>query len=149
MWKAIGRGTDSELDRHDRVYRVWMARERRARRFYAFLAQETRGAILGSGAVWLMPAQPRPGRRSPPTTPYILSMFTEPGQRGRGVASAIVRALVDWAQRHGYPRVVLHASRMGRGVYARLGFESSNEMRLDLSGPAAARAGSGRPRARR
>ncbi len=133
MWKAIGRGTGSELDRHDRVYRAWMARLRRTGRFLAFLAEDPDGTVLGSGAVWLMPAQPRPGHLARETTPYILSMFTEPKARGRGVASALVERMISWARAERYPRVVLHASRMGRGVYERLGFERSNEMRLELT----------------
>ncbi len=132
MWEAIGRGTPSELDAHDRRYRSWVRREVRAGRFAAYVAVEPDGTPLGSGGVWLMPAQPRPARRPAERLPYVLSMYTEPRARGRGVASAIVSALVRWSKARRFPRVTLHASAMGRGVYVRLGFEATNEMRLDL-----------------
>jgi len=64
--------------------------------------------------------------------PYILSMFTEPRARRRGVASQIVRAMIEWSSRRGYRRIFLHASEEGRSVYAGLGFAPGNEMRLDL-----------------
>jgi GNAT superfamily N-acetyltransferase len=49
------------------------------------------------------------------------------------VASAIVRAALAWAAEQGHHVMRLHASRMGRGVYERFGFERSWEMRLDWS----------------
>ncbi len=146
MWEAIGRGTRRELDVHDRAYRRWVRAEWAAGRFTAVVATEPGGRPLGSGAVWLTPSQPRPGRLATQQTPYILSMFTEDDARGRGVASGIVRALVLWCRDRGYPRVTLHASKMGRDVYARLGFRPTNEMRLDLRRP---RRGGGRPGGRR
>lgn len=134
MWEAIGRGTPRQLAVHDRAYRRWVRAEWAEGRFAAFLVRDSDGAVLGSGGLWLMPAQPRPGPRIQRVTPYILSMYTDPAARGLGVASRIVRALLGWARARGYPRVTLHASKMGRGVYARLGFRSTNEMRYTLRG---------------
>jgi len=132
MWEAIGGRTPRELDRADPIYRRWMRRERRAGRFVAFLAEDASGRVIGSGAVWLQPAQPRPGKLARESMPYILSMFTEPEARGRGVASSLVRAMIAYATRRGYRRIFLHASAQGRPVYAALGFVPGNEMRLEL-----------------
>ncbi len=70
----------------------------------------------------MQPTQPHPERRKR-KQPYLMSMFTEPSVRGKGVASEIVRAAVEWSRANGYTYVMLHASEMGRGVYERLGFE--------------------------
>ncbi len=136
MWRAIGRRNRAELDAHDRRYRRWFATERAADRLRAFVAVDAGdGRVLGSGALWLTPSQPRPGPRSRDAAPYLLSMFTEPSARGRGVASHLVRAMVAWSRVHGFLRITLHASKMGRSVYERLGFVSTNEMRLELRAP--------------
>lgn len=132
MWEEIGGSTRGELDRADRAYRRWVRREMEAHRFFGFLLVRSDRSVVGSGAVWVQPAQPRPGRLDRLEMPYILSMYTEPSERGRGVASALVRAMVLWAERRGYRRVFLHASKAGRPVYAHLGFVEGNEMRLDL-----------------
>ncbi len=132
MWKDIGGRTTRELDRADGPYRAWVRRQTRARRFVAFLVEAPDGRVAGSGAIWLQPAQPRPGTLSRETMPYILSMFTEPEFRGRGIATRLVRAMLRWATERGYRRIFLHASTMGRPIYARLGFTAGNEMRLDL-----------------
>ncbi len=138
MWEEIRPQAAADLDRHDRAYRRWVREQRAGGRFVALVAEDPNGRPVGSGALWLMPYQPRPGPLGRPEMPYVLSMFTEPSYRGQGVASAIVRGLVRWAREHRYGRVVLHASRQGRPVYERLGFEAGNEMRLELvrAGPA-------------
>jgi GNAT superfamily N-acetyltransferase len=132
MWREIGRWSEADLDRADQAYRRWVRREQRAKRFFAYVVETPSGEPAGSGAVWLAPNQPRPGRLASPELPYILSMYTEPRFRRRGVATLLVRTMVTWAAHRGYRRVVLHASRQGRPVYARLGFEATREMRLDL-----------------
>lgn len=132
MWEEIGGFTVAELDRADGAYRRWVERERRAHRFLAYVVEEPPGRPVASGALWRSPTQPRPGALARESMPYLLSMYTDPAARGRGIASDLVRAMVDWARAHGYRRVYLHASKLGRGVYARLGFADGNEMRLDL-----------------
>jgi GNAT superfamily N-acetyltransferase len=135
MWREIRRWHPGDLDRADPAYRQWVRRETTAGRFFGFVVESGAGRVVGSGAVWLQPAQPRPGRLSRPYLPYILSMYTEPSHRGRGVASELVLAMVQWAKARGYARITLHASRFGHSVYQRLGFRESNEMRLTLRGP--------------
>jgi GNAT superfamily N-acetyltransferase len=61
--------------------------------------------------------------------PYLLSMYTEPGSRGLGVASGVVEKAVEWCRSNGYPQLRLHASKMGRKVYLKHGFERTWEMR--------------------
>ncbi|MGB6500698.1 MAG: GNAT family N-acetyltransferase [Thermoplasmata archaeon] len=135
MWLAIGGRFRARLAPADPAYRHWVRRELAARHFLAFVVETTDGRPAGSGAIWLRPAQPRPGRRFRARMPYILSMYTELEFRGRGVASRIVREQIAWAKAQGYPRLTLHASEQGRPVYAGLGFQPTNEMRLDLPAP--------------
>ena len=88
--------------------------------------------MVGGGSLWLQPVQPRPGFDGG-GQPYLLSFYTEPAARGRGAATALVEACVAWARAHGYPRVTLHASRFGRRVYEKLGFERTWEMKRPLA----------------
>ncbi len=132
MWRDIRAFRPAELARAGPRYRWWMHRERTAHRFFAFVAETRAGDVAGSGAVWLQPSQPRPGRLSRLETPYIMSMYTEPAFRRQGVGSSLVRHMLAWARRRGFVRVTLHASEFGRPVYERIGFEDSNEMRFNL-----------------
>lgn len=132
MWAELRDFSPPELDRHDAVYRRWVRGLIGRRRFLALVVEDMAGHPVGSGGLWLMPSQPRPGVLGRGEMPYILSMYTEPGYRGQGVASRIVREMVRWSRARGFGRIVLHASRLGRPVYERLGFEAGSEMRREL-----------------
>lgn len=142
MWKAIRTRSKRLLDEADRVYARWTRSRMRNRTLMGWLAED-RGKIVGSGCVWLQPVQPMPGYNRM-LQPYVLSMYTDPSFRGRGVASAIIDEASAWAQKNKFPTVRLHAAEMGRGVYEKRGFERTWEMRLRLpkltsSGPRASR----------
>jgi len=139
MFREIGRWSSAVLLRSAAEYRRWARREWAAKRFFGFVVEDSRGRIVGSGVLWLQPSQPRPSPLTRLAMPYVMSMYTEPGVRGRGVASSLVRAMIAWATAHGYRRIFLHASKRGRPVYERLGFAAGNEMRLDLPVRAARR----------
>jgi ribosomal protein S18 acetylase RimI-like enzyme len=104
--------------------------------FLAWVA-ETAGedtTIVGGAGVQLRPIMPRPreqtaGLELGPEA-LVLSVYVEPEWRRRGVANALMRALLDDLDARNVRRVVLHASPDGRRLYERLGFVSTNEMRL-------------------
>jgi len=62
----------------------------------------------------------------------ILNVYTDPEYRRRGIARTLLQTIIAWCQREGFARVTLHASDDGRHLYESLGFEPSNEMRLNL-----------------
>jgi GNAT superfamily N-acetyltransferase len=101
--------------------------------YVGWLASDADGRVLGGVGVHLKPQLPRiaPDGKSVFTdrVPLVVNVYTEPGARRRGVARALMRALMDWAKAQGCDRVLLHASDMGRPLYTSLGFEDSNEMR--------------------
>jgi len=138
MWEDIG-GFGAGAIRAEAIsYRRWASRRLRSGRLVGWVVEGEDGTLAGSGMVWLVESLPRPGM--PETRrPYILAMYTHPSYRGRGVASSIVRAAVAWSRAHGFGRITLHGSKMGRPVYARLGFERTWEMRLELRSPTAVR----------
>jgi len=129
MWSEIGNRTEAEISEHDARYRPWATDRLRSGELVGVVAESQAGSAAGSGLVWFRPDQPRPKLPSL-VSPYILSMYTEPEWRGRGVASRIVRELLSLCRERGYPNAELHASRFGRRMYKRLGFERTWEMRI-------------------
>jgi len=63
---------------------------------------------------------------------YVSNVYVAPEQRRRGLGTALTRMCVDWARDHGCVVVRLRTSKMGRPVYAAMGFEQSDEMELLL-----------------
>ena len=131
MWEDIGGRTRKALDAADPVYRRWLIRETKAGRYLGFVAENAEGRVVASGCLWLQPGQPRPGDPRC-VDPYLLSMYTEPAYRGKGLATRIAREAVRWCREHGHGRMTLHASKAGRGVYRGVGFERTWEMRIRM-----------------
>ena len=131
MWEDLGHGERSIMDAGDRKYRVWARDRLRNGTFLGWVAENVKGRIVGGGCLWLAPVQPRPWLKKR-RQPYLLSMYTDPSFRGKGVALRIVEEAVKWSRANGYSWVSLHASEFGRGIYRRLGFKRMWEMRLDL-----------------
>jgi GNAT superfamily N-acetyltransferase len=89
------------------------------------------GTITASGALKFTDWLPRPdGQRR--GLVYVHSVYTVPEYRRQGLARRILKAMIAYCRDNGWPRLTLHASEMGRGLYEDLGFKPTNEMRLIL-----------------
>ncbi|NEP11400.1 MAG: GNAT family N-acetyltransferase [Symploca sp. SIO2C1] len=64
---------------------------------------------------------------------YIWNVYVETPYRNQGLAKKLTLLACDYLKLLGCTRVILHASPLGKPVYDRLGFQQSNEMRLDLT----------------
>jgi GNAT superfamily N-acetyltransferase len=130
MFEDMGHATAGGIRLHDRTFPRWVRREMKAGRFVCFLVEED-GKVVGGGSLWLREVQPYPGFPGG-KVPYLMSMYTEPSHRGKGVGTIVVKSAIAWSRKHGYSSITLHASRMGRPLYVKMGWKSSNEMELDL-----------------
>ena len=89
------------------------------------------GTIAASGALKFTDWLPRPdGQRR--GLVYVHSVYCVPEYRRQGLARRILQAMITYCRENGWPRISLHASDMGRGLYEELGFMPTNEMRLVL-----------------
>ncbi len=131
MFRAMGDVPDRRIARYGPTFARWFARELRAGHLSGVLVETPEGAAVAGGLLWLQPRPPSP-RFAQQRIPYVLSIYTEPAHRRRGLASRVTRALVATARRRGFPRVELHATEIGRPLYERLGFRATNQMRLVL-----------------
>jgi GNAT superfamily N-acetyltransferase len=136
------------LDVHDRAFAGWARRETLAGRLQSFLVESANREVVGGGSVWLREVQPHPGFKGG-KEPYLMSMYTVPGHRGRGIATLIVKHAVSWAKTRGYRSMSLHASKMGRPLYEELGWKATPEMELDLGKTRKSRPLATGPRSRR
>lgn len=149
MWVEMGRVAPGDHDPTSAAYGDWLLARMQRGTLKAFIVEEADGKavtsharkgprpdprLLASGGVWVQEVQPRPGH---PQTMwgYILSVYTEPNARRRGLARVIVQACIDWAKEQGCTRACLHASEEARPLYEDLGFETTAEMWLDLRPP--------------
>ena len=71
------------------------------------------------------------GQRQPQRA-MILNMYVEREHRRKGVARALMETMIRWCRENEFAYVGLHASESGRGLYEKLGFQPTDEMRLEL-----------------
>jgi GNAT superfamily N-acetyltransferase len=130
----LGAHSTSSAPRHLRDLERWIREKMQERQLAGFLALDSRGDPVAGCFVWLQEVPPRPdlpGR----FLPRIQAMYTLPGWRRKGAASAILDAAVRWAQARGAERVLLRASEPGERLYASKGFIRVAEMQLELGRP--------------
>lgn len=134
MFRDMGEGTVEELDRMVEVARPWLARALADDSYRHWLALDASGRVAGGGGVLLCswPANPKD-----PCTQrtVILNVYTEPKFRKRGIARQVMLIILEWLKRQGFRAVNLHASKEGRPLYEKLGFQATNEMRLKFGPP--------------
>jgi GNAT superfamily N-acetyltransferase len=131
MWLDIHPDQGKEVKASNRKTRDWIKKQLAKGRLIGVIARTPEGKVAGSGCIWLREEQPRPTSKGF-EMPYLMSMYTEKGFRRKGVGKLIVKRAIRWSRDHGYERLVLHASKEGRPLYEKLGFEPSTEMRLRL-----------------
>jgi GNAT superfamily N-acetyltransferase len=61
----------------------------------------------------------------------IGNVYTKPEWRRRGVATLLMKTIIDWTREQGIDSLLLYASDEGRTVYQRLGFTATSEMRFN------------------
>ncbi|MED3651743.1 MULTISPECIES: GNAT family N-acetyltransferase [Heyndrickxia] len=58
---------------------------------------------------------------------YITNMFTKESYRGQGIATSLLKKLVDEAKDRRVIKIWLGASKLGRPVYKKFGFKETDE----------------------
>jgi len=132
MLAEMASATPLQLAAVDRAYARFVRQEMKGRCMFCFLVETTEGEVVAGGAIWLRQAAPRvgfPGGR----IPYLMSVYTEPAYRGQGLATMITKETMKWGRDRGYPWMLLHASAAGRGIYEKLGWEATSEMRYRIT----------------
>jgi GNAT superfamily N-acetyltransferase len=131
VWREAGGHTDEELIPQIPIWTSFIARAIVDETYVAWIAEED-GFPVGSGAVLIHLAIPRPFIDSE-REGRVQSVFVEPAARRRGIARAIMGAIMRYARAVPLIRLTLHPSEDGRALYASLGFVALDEMGLRLS----------------
>jgi GNAT superfamily N-acetyltransferase len=101
---------------------------------WAYRVAEHDGLIISHMFVQRIAKVPKPGRLAD-AFGYLTNVYTEPSYRGRGIGSALMAHVVEWAKAQDLELLVVWPSQPSREFYRRAGFCSDNEiMELILRG---------------
>ena len=136
MFHDMGTLAAHQMDALERATASYLRDALRRGEYLAWVAEQSAAdpAIVGGAGVQLRSILPRPRLGSDDLElgpeAIVLNVYVESTWRRRGVADALMRALLQGLAARGIRRIVLHASEDGRRLYERLGFVATNEMRL-------------------
>jgi GNAT superfamily N-acetyltransferase len=101
--------------------------------YVGYLATGPGERIIAGAGVHIRPQLPRMSGTGTSITvapvPLLVNVYTEREWRRRGIARALVLALMQWTAEQGFDHMMLHASEAGRPLYLALGFAATTEMR--------------------
>lgn len=96
---------------------------------YVGLLLVEKDTVLAGAGIYLMPFPPH-WMHDEALRAYLLNFYTVPEARGQGLAKTLLKACVDEAHSQGATVVTLHASKFGKPIYEKFGFEATTEMML-------------------
>jgi len=131
MWWDMGRRDEAALDLMQEAAGEYFATEVADGSYRGFLAVDGTGVAIGGGGIVISHWPAIPGQRRPHRA-MILNVYVEREHRRRGVARALMEAMIAWCRENGFASVGLHPSDEGRPLYEHLGFKPTNEMSLPL-----------------
>jgi GNAT superfamily N-acetyltransferase len=130
MYEDMGYNDSKAMSKMIETTKPYLATALANGTLHAWLARAGEKVVAGGFVLvspW--PSHPYDGQCRRAT---ILNMFTDPPFRRQGIARRLMQTMIEWCRKEGFVHVTLHASDKGRPLYESLGFEPTNEMRLDL-----------------
>ena len=131
MFEDMGQKDEAALRAMETTSQPFFAQALAESWYRAWLAQNAAGEVVAGGGILILPWPSHP-RDSQTRRPMIVNVYTELAYRRRGLARRLMVAMLDWLRQQGYGTVSLHASDYGRPLYESLGFQATNEMRMQL-----------------
>ena len=128
MFRDMGDLSGDDVARIENAAFVYMRQMMAERRYVGWLVERESEAVAGAGII-ISQLLPRPGAIEGGAQALIANVYCEPEHRRRGLARALLTAMLDWCKRARMAKVVLHASPDGRPLYESMGFVRTNEMR--------------------
>lgn len=126
MFQEAGRdaGTLEVMTEH---FRPWLAPRLADGRYFGFVLLDGETPVAGIGLMAIdwppHPSHPRHDQRG-----YVLNVYVEHSHRRRGLGRALMElAEAEFARRE-LPFAILHATEMGKPMYAELGWKGTTEM---------------------
>ncbi len=131
MFVDSGQADDERMQTVTAKFVPWVRAKLEDGSYIGWLTSETSedGRVVAGAGMWLMDFPPH-WMDAEPVRAYLLNFYVDPAFRGHGLAHALLKTAVGEARRRGIKVVSLHASKFGRPLYERNGFEATNEMIL-------------------
>ncbi|MBB5360018.1 ribosomal protein S18 acetylase RimI-like enzyme [Rhodanobacter sp. ANJX3] len=126
MFRDAGR-TGDVLQTMTRHFRDWLRPRLIDHSYFGFVVCDKGQPVAGIGLM-LIDWPPHPSHPTTSKRGYVLNVYVEPGYRSRGLARELMQLADAEFGKRGIQFAILHATEMGRGLYAELGWSGTTEM---------------------
>jgi GNAT superfamily N-acetyltransferase len=123
---APGR-TEDILRSTTAAFRTWVEPRLNDGSYFGFIAED-RGVPLAGIGLMIIDWPPHPSHPLEDKRGYVLNVFVEPSHRKQGLGKMLMELGEAEIARRGVSFAVLHATRMGKPLYERLGWAGTSEM---------------------
>lgn len=131
MFVDAGKPDDAALAAMSKAFHAWLLPRIETGEYFGWFAEEGGQVVSGLGMMTLdWPPHPL---HLEPRRGYILNVYTEPSHRGQGLAKQLTQRAMQEARIRKLNLTILHATEMGKPLYAKLGFKGTNEMQWSPS----------------
>ena len=131
MFKVSGR-TDEMVAPMTEHFRPWLKPMLEDGRYFGWFITST-GRVLAGVGMMVIDWPPHPSHPTQSARGYILNMYVEPEARRLGLGRQLMGLCRQEAERRKLEYLVLHATKQGRGLYEKLGWDSTSEMALTIA----------------
>ena len=119
------------LDATDKANEVYFFNAIPEGTFHGWVA-ESNNKIIATGGLVIDHHPPGPSNLTGKLG-YIMNMSVEPEFRKQGIAKELFKTILLFLKENNIVMSSLHATDMGRKLYEKFGFSSTNEMRVNLT----------------
>lgn len=131
MFVDMGKPDDVTMRQHSEIFAAWLPKKLSAGDYIGFVAANEAGENIAGAGLWLPDWPPHPNK---PTTRrgYVMNVYVRPAYRRMGIARRLMVDLMEYCRNDNRLLLTLHASDEGYPLYESLGFEETNEMRIEM-----------------
>src|SRR5262249_4075806 len=124
----------ADVEHFERETTPWIA-ERMARGEYLGWLVEYELRVVAGGGVLIRDLWPTPRIQHAARSAHVVSIYTEPEHRRRGVARLVMETILGWCAENDIALMTLSAAPDGRALYEQMGFTSDTRAMRRFGAP--------------
>lgn len=132
MFREAGRD-EQVLQAMTTHFRPWLQPRLDDGTYFGFVVMDNEIPVAGIGLM-IIDWPPHPSHPDQGSRGYVLNVYVEPGHRRRGIAQMLMEYADAAFAKRGVQFAILHATEMGRDLYAGLGWNGTTEMAKRFEG---------------
>jgi ribosomal protein S18 acetylase RimI-like enzyme len=119
--------TEAILKTMTAAFRVWVEPRLEDGSYFGSIVEDSGAPVAGIGLI-VIDWPPHPSHPLEDKRGYVLNVFIEPSHRRRGLGTMLMELGEAEFRKRGVSYGVLHATRMGKPLYERMGWTGTSEM---------------------